>query len=102
MNVTFSHIGLDFAAEVDYEPYIPAQLYGLPENCAPAEGGTVEITDLTCGGKDAMFLMGSDLADDITGAAYDAAEASIAAQREQAEEDRAADRAFERGYGVWR
>jgi hypothetical protein len=28
--------------KVEIEPYIPARTHGLPEDCYPAEGGTVE------------------------------------------------------------
>ena len=31
--------------EYDASPYYPAQTYGPPENCYPAEGVEVEITD---------------------------------------------------------
>lgn len=33
---------------VEYEPYIPAQIYGPPENCYPAEGGELEILNPEC------------------------------------------------------
>lgn len=32
----------DKEIEVEIEPYIPARTYGLPEDCYPAEGGTIE------------------------------------------------------------
>lgn len=32
--------------EFEYEPYIPAQTYGPPESCYPAEGGGCSI--ITC------------------------------------------------------
>jgi hypothetical protein len=35
---------LEINVEFDATPIVPAQLYGLPENCYPAEGGEVEIT----------------------------------------------------------
>ena len=99
MTVTFSFVGLEFVAECDYEPLIPAQLYGAPENCAPAEGGNAEITALKCNGYDAMFLLESDLADALNDAAYEACCEQVASDRESAQEDRAAERAYERrGY----
>lgn len=99
MQVTFDHIGLTFEAEVDYEPYVAAQLYGPPENCSPEEGGTAEITALTCDGKDALFLVQSEIGEDLNSAAYDACVTSVESDRQQAEEDRAQARAEDRrGY----
>ena len=98
MNVTFLHIGLKFTAEADFEPLVPARISGAPESCYPAEGGSAEITALTVDGKDASFLLDSDLADDLSDAAYEACCESIEAQREEYEEGRAADRAFDREY----
>lgn len=96
MNITFTCFGLAFAAECDYEPHVPAQLYGPPERCYPAEGGTAEITALTVDGKDALFLMAGDLADDLNAAAYEACVADMESQREDAQEARAQARADDR------
>ena len=40
--------------EVTYTatPFIPAQTYGLPENCSPAEGGECEIESVEFDGKE--------------------------------------------------
>ena len=93
MNINFLAMGLEFDAEVDYEPYRPAQLYGPPENCSPAEGGTAEITALRCGKFDALFLLDGDSADELNDAAYDACIAHEQYERESAAEARAEDRA---------
>ena len=99
MTVTFSFVGLEFVAECDYEPLIPAQLYGAPENCAPAEGGCADITSLMVAGTDASFLLESDLADALNDAAYEACVEQVERDQESAQEDRAAERAYERrGY----
>lgn len=96
MNVTFALWGMTFAAEVDYTPYVPARLSGPPENCYPEEGGYAEITDLRCGKDDASFLIGSDMADELNEAAYEACVAHIDYQRQEYEESRAADAAYDR------
>lgn len=36
-------IDVPLYVEFEYEPYVPAQLYGPPEQCYPAEGGGVFI-----------------------------------------------------------
>ena len=103
MHITFKCFGLEFAAECDYEPYVPAQLYGPPERCYPEEGGYAGITSLTVDGKDAMFMLTGDLADDLNACAFDACEESVQARREDAQEARAqARRQDGRGEGVGR
>ena len=39
----------DVEVTVEYTatPYVPAQTYGPPENCYPAEGGDIEIVSVT-------------------------------------------------------
>lgn len=37
---------LEFNISVDWSPIIPAKIYGLPENCHPAEGGDIEVTEI--------------------------------------------------------
>lgn len=98
MNVTFSLLGLTFEAKCEYEPYIPAQISGPPERCYPAEGGTAAIRDLSCNGADALFLLESKLADELTDAAYQACVDADEAQREAAAEARAEERRLDRSY----
>lgn len=69
--VTFSKFGLQFTADCDVEPYIPAKLAGPLDQCYPAEGG-VEITSLTCNGDAADFLLDSHLRTDLEDAVWDA------------------------------
>lgn len=64
----FSLLGLDFEADVDCTPYKPAKVYGDPDDCYPEEGGEIDVTALTCEGHNAMYLLGSDLEDDILAA----------------------------------
>ena len=66
--------GADFEAVVEFVPatYVPAKLFGLPENCHPDESEPIEIHSLhmlvnVCGietKQDVFFLIDS-LADDI-------------------------------------
>ena len=99
MSITFTHIGLTFKAECDVEPFVRGKYSGPPESCYPDEGGYAEITDLTVDGADASFLLGSDLADALNEAAYDACVAEGERMADDAAESRAADRAEERRYG---
>ena len=99
MKITFNLYGLTFVAEADYERLVPARISGPPEHCSPAEGGWADITELSANGVEAMVLMESDLADALNDAAYEACVEQVASDRESAQEDRAAERAYERrGY----
>lgn len=64
----FSLLGLNFEAEVDVTPYQPAYTTGRPEDCFPEEGGEIDVISLICDGHNAMFLLDSDLEDDIMAA----------------------------------
>ena len=57
--------GLDFTGTALFYPGRPGQFSGPPEKCYPDEPDEVEILTLLCGGKDAMFLLESDLGEDI-------------------------------------
>jgi hypothetical protein len=92
MNLSFAFIGLDFTAEVDFEPLVPARISGPPEDCYPAEGGYATVCTLKCGASDATFLMESDLEDALNDAAYAACVEQLESDREDAAESRAAAR----------
>lgn len=63
------------------------------------EDGEMQFLTLTCDGKDASFLFNSDvLTEMICEAAWVAFEEYVAHQEQLYEEERAADRAFEREY----
>jgi hypothetical protein len=38
----------EFEITFTVSPFVPAKLWGLPENCYPAEGGEVEIEKIEC------------------------------------------------------
>tara|TARA_R110000868_G_scaffold236284_1_gene490299 strand:+ start:1367 stop:1609 length:243 start_codon:yes stop_codon:yes gene_type:complete len=62
--ITFEWRGLTCEAEGDYEPLIPGTYW------EPPEGGYFETHELTCEGKNATFLLHSDLSSEIDEAAY--------------------------------
>ena len=41
---------IDLVVQGTVSKFIPARLYGPPEDCYPAEGGEVEITEVLCNG----------------------------------------------------
>lgn len=63
MNITFRCIGLEFEADAFY---IPAHPDSWEEQ---GWGEEVEINTLTCNGRDASFLLASDLREDLEAAA---------------------------------
>lgn len=42
---------IDLEIDYDVAPYYPAQTYGPPENCYPAEGGEIEELTATLDGE---------------------------------------------------
>lgn len=54
-SITLNNIKVDAIAHVDYEPYSSAKIVGLPENCYPAEEGTLEIHSLMLSVKDSQI-----------------------------------------------
>lgn len=42
--LTRSEEDIDLTIEYSVAPYYPAQTYGPPEHCSPAEGGEIEST----------------------------------------------------------
>lgn len=94
MHITFNAIGLNFDAEISYIPETPGRYSGPPEDCYPDEPAELDFISLvTYSGKDAMFLLESNCAEDIEQAAYEAAEQYLedeeAAQMESLAESRA-------------
>lgn len=74
MDITFSCVGLKFRADVDFQPSRPAYMAGHPDTWEAPDDGDLEFLELECGGKDAEFLLDSDLAERLYLAASEAAE----------------------------
>lgn len=66
--MNFSVFGLDFEADIERTPFVPAKTDGPADLCYEAEGGETEIRALTCNGHNAMYLLASDLEDEIISA----------------------------------
>lgn len=45
-HTTYLEDNTEILIEYEQEPYIPAKLFGPPEDCYPAEGGGVTIIDI--------------------------------------------------------
>lgn len=94
MHITFNAIGLNFDAEISYISATPGRYSGPPEDCYPDEPAELEFISLvTYSGKDAMFLLESNCAEDIEQAAYEAAEEYLEDQEAEAMERFAESRA---------
>ena len=93
MHITFNAIGLNFDAEISYTPATPGRYSGPPEDCYPDEAAELDFISLeTESGKDAMFLLASNCAEDIEQAAYEAAEQYLEDDRDAQMESLAASR----------
>jgi hypothetical protein len=53
IHVWFTCPGCTHEFEVGVSPFVPARLYGPPENCSPAEGG--EVQEIYCPNCDREF-----------------------------------------------
>jgi hypothetical protein len=76
MKIDFDACGLRFRADVHFDPGVPAFISGRPEDCHEGEPPEVDFRSLTCGGRDAMFLLDCDLTEEIYDAAILAAESA--------------------------
>lgn len=93
MHITFNAIGLNFDAEISYTSATPGRYSGPPEDCYPDEPAELDFISLvTYSGKDAMFLLESNCAEDIERAAYEAAEQYLEDERDAQMESLAASR----------
>jgi hypothetical protein len=73
MQVEFNVIGLSLSGQVYVKEAQPFCYAGHPDDWQEGEEAEVKIESLECGGKDALFLLDSDLVDEIETAAYNAA-----------------------------
>ena len=77
MIVKFMSKGLSFVADIVCSMGEPARLTGNPDNRSDGELPSVEFKSLSCGEYDAMFLLDSELLDELESAAFEAAEGLI-------------------------
>jgi hypothetical protein len=73
MFVEFNAVGLKLSAIAHIKPEVQARLTGHPDDWEEGEPAEITIESLMCGGKDALFLLDSDMAGEIEDAAYNAA-----------------------------
>ena len=87
----------DIEAEVTYNftAELPAKIYGLPEDCYPAEAAEIEIESVTIGGSELIFLklspaikeqLEDEALQDVINNAIDAAEQKADWDRSQREQ----------------
>ncbi len=89
IHVKFDWEGCTVRATGDYEPGLPAQLYGPPERCYPEEPAyfdfdTVEVEDVPGVWLSAMWILGTSVGDDWHALACEAAEAQLEEDRHNA------------------
>jgi hypothetical protein len=73
MFVEFNAIGLKLSAIVNIKTEVPARMFCHPDDRDEGEQEEIQIESLTCGGKDALFLLDSYFCGEIEDAAYNAA-----------------------------
>ena len=64
-------LGMSLSGTAVFYPGREGRTSGPPEKCYPSEPAEVDIHTLTCGGKDAMFLLDSNLSKDLLDAIED-------------------------------
>lgn len=85
-----------FDVEFEATPLVPAKTYGPPENCHPAEGGEVDITEVTVMGQDLMPFLSDATMAKLKSMCEEAAPEMFQDEEDQAGEDAAEARAFDR------
>lgn len=85
-----------FDVEFDVSKYVPAKVSGPPENCHPEEGGEVDITEVTVMGQDLMPFLSDSTLDKLRSLCEEAAPEMFQEEEDQAGEDAAEARAFDR------
>jgi hypothetical protein len=87
-SMLFDYKGLMLHATYTYTPGDPGRCSGPPEKCYPSEAAEIEITKLTYNETvDVMFLIQSDLGDDICDTLMEMVEADLADQYDEGPED---------------
>ena len=57
MRITVEVLGVDLEIEYDGTPFVPARIYGPPEDCYPAEGGEATINAVYLDGTEVTELL---------------------------------------------
>jgi hypothetical protein len=86
-SMTFQWAGLMLHGTYTYTPGDPGRLSGPPEHCYPPEAPEVEISKLTYNGQDVMFLLDSDLGEDIRDSLQELIEENLYDDRDEGPED---------------
>lgn len=86
----------EFEVEFGASRYKPAKTWGPPENCYPAEGGEVEIEAVTVGGFEIKDFLSESAMKLLQSKAEEAAHELFQDLDDQAGEDEAEARAFDR------
>ncbi len=93
---TFFIGDVEFEVEFSSTPYRPAKISGPPENCYPAEGGEVELESISIGGFEVTEVLSDAAYNKIKTMCEEAASECEKDARDQALEDEAEAKAFDR------
>lgn len=96
MNKTVSVFDVDFSVDYDARPYVPAKISGPPEDCYEAYGGEVDITGIWIGGFEVTEVVSDAVRARIQAILEEGLADDFQAMKDQADEDRAEARAFDR------
>ena len=56
---------LEYEVEYEAEPYVPARIYGEPDDCYPEEGGEIDLISVKLNGLEVMGTLDEDVLDEI-------------------------------------
>lgn len=93
---TFYIGDVEFEVEFEASRYVPAKTYGPVENCYPAEGGEVEIESICIGEFEVSDVISESTKFRLQQMCEEAAPECFSDQDDQAGEDAAEARAFDR------
>ena len=93
---TFFIDDVEFEVEFDATPFVPAKTYGPVENCHPAEGGETDVTSVIVGGFEMLDFLNAATLKKLNEMASEAAPEMFSDLADQAGEDAAEARVFDR------
>jgi len=93
---TFFIDDVEFEVEFSASRFVPAKTYGPAENCHPAEGGEVEIESIQVGGFEMLDFLNDATITILKSKAEESAPELFQDADDQAGEDEAEARAFDR------